>query len=286
MLNVPYFNVSSEEHRARTQMHLTSGQYLKQSLESLRLLDLAGLNVQVQIPDAISMASNPKWANRQFGAVNTISNSGCICFVAKIILEHPVFQKFYGTVSMDEIFSEVETKGYRMWKLEKIPKALNIANPTVETLKEIFHDNNDICACNTLEEIYSIAGHPVGIGGSAFFLDYLIAQPFEVADTSDSFQMPVLIGSNTRVLSIEQIVENLEAGFPVPIRVENSIYMNDPSKKQGHYITLFGFENGEAIVVDSSYDSCAGVRRIPVTQLFRAILANDNLIGAWNCNLG
>ena len=72
MLNVPYFNVSSEEHRARTQAHLISGEYLKQSIESLRLSELAKLNVQMQLPDAICMAANPKWADRKFGAVNTI----------------------------------------------------------------------------------------------------------------------------------------------------------------------------------------------------------------------
>lgn len=286
MLNVPYFNVSSEEHRARTQAHLISGEYLKQSIESLRLSELAKLNVQMQLPDAICMAANPKWADRKFGAVNTISHSGCICFAAKIILDLPAFQKFYGHVSMEEIFSEVETKGYRMWKLEKIPKALNISNPTVESLKEIFHDNEDICACNTLEEIYSVAGHPVGIGGSAFFLDYLIAQPFEHAETGDSFHMPVLIGSQTRTLSIDQIVTNIASGYPVPIRVNNSIYWDDPFMRDGHYVVLFGFENDEAIVVDSSFNYCAGVRKIPIIQLFRAILADDNLIGAWNCNLG
>ena len=276
MLNLPMFNVSPEQHKLRQSNHIDSGRALKMSITKTNLMDMYNVLVNVPLPDSVCMASNPKWADRTFGAVNTVQKSACLCFVAKEILDHPTYRDYYGTVSMEEIFTEAENKGYRMWKLAHRTTTLNDSYPSLEYFKEVFKKDEDIQNCHTVEEVYQTAGMPVGIGGSMFFIDNLIA------NISNS---QIQVGFHTRLHSIEEIIDNLKAGYPVPVRVNNAIYLNDPSKKEGHYVMLFGFEYGNAIIVDTSHDKSSGVLKIPVWRLFKAMTADDNLICAWNIRI-
>jgi len=216
----------------------------------------------------VPMASNPQWANRPFGAVNTVEKSACVAFIGKMILD------FYGfDISMEELLVKIENKGYRMWKLEKKAKTLNIPFAEVSAIKKQFHEDDPIQKCNTLEDIYELYGEPIGIGGSMFVIDNII----------ESIAIkPVRLYNDTRIHSVHQLLWNLINGIPVPIRVQNSIYHDDPTRKEGHYVMLIGISCGNAIVLDSSYDFGNGINILPAKQLFKAMLWDNNLICAWN----
>lgn len=274
MLNLNEFNMPPEQHQTRQNFHTLSARLLKKSIEERNLYDL--FSASAEIPDAICMASNPKWSNRPFGAVNTVQNSACVCFVAKVILDTPVYQKRFGKVSMEDIFSEAETKGYRLWKLANRSTTLSMATPSVREIKKAFPQDEEIQRCTTLEQIYTIAGNPVGIGGSMYFIDNIISQ---------ASNNKMSVGFDTRLRSVKEIVQNLEDGFYVPVRVENSIYHNDPTRKEGHYVTIVGLNGSTATVLDSSYDEHGGVREIPIMRLFAAMTAKEGLVCAWNTRI-
>lgn len=265
MLNLKNCNISPEEHAKRRDYHLTSGKSLKASINKFNIVLLDSAYLAAKIPDQVPMASDPRWRNRQFGAVNTVEKSACIAFVSKVILD------FYGVaVSMEDLLTEIEQKGYRQWKLTKRSKTLSMPNIDFDSLKNAFPNDEEIQNCKSLREIFEIAGDPSGIGGSMFFIDNLIKELCN--DTN----------VETRIQTVEKILANLSVGIPVPMRVQNSIYHNDSSRAEGHYVTLFGIINGTAIVVDSSYDKNSGIRCLPVKQLFAAMLGNENLICAWD----
>ena len=277
MLNVANFSISHDEHQKRQKNHISSGQELKQSIYA-NMRELGNIRVCMELPDNVPMASNPKWANSLFGAVNTVQKSGCIALATKLLLDTSVYQKQLGNreVSVGEVISEVVTKGYRLWKLENRQKTLNFPIPTVENLHQAFPDDVEIQSCSTLEEIYQVAGTPIGIGGSMFFMDNAIAS---VSGQS------IEIAKDTRIHCVEQIIDNLSQGYSVPVRVNNSIYHSNPCLTEGHYITLYGLENGYATIVDTSIDKHAGIRIIPAMRFFNAMLGDDNLICAWNTRL-
>lgn len=274
MLNLNSFNMPPEQHQTRQNFHILSATMLKKSIEERNLYDL--FSASAEIPDSICLAANPKWANRPFGAVNIVQNSACVCFVAKTILDTPVYQKKFGRISMEDIFVEAESKGYRLWKLSGRNKTLSMATPSVREIQKAFQDDKEIQECTTLEQIYSIAGRPVGIGGSMFFIDNIIS-------SASKYKMSV--GFDTRLRSVEEIVQNLKDGFYVPVRVENSVYHNDPTRKEGHYVTIVGLNGNTATVLDSSYDKYGGVRVIPIMRLFAAMTAKEGLVCAWNTRI-
>lgn len=265
MINLKNCNVSPEEHAKRRNYHLTSGKSLKASISKFDVSILDSGYFLAKIPDNVPLASDPRWCNRQFGAVNTVEKSACIAFVSKVILD------FYSiSVSMEDLFVEIEQKGYRQWKLTKRTKTLSMPKIDFASLKNAFPDDEEIQNCQSLREIFEVAGSPSGIGGSMFFIDNLIN---ELCNNSNI---------ETRIQTIDKLLSNLSSGIPVPMRVQNSIYHRDPSRAEGHYVTLFGIVNGTAIVVDSSYTESSGLRCLPVKQLFDAMLGNENLICAWD----
>ena len=119
------------------------------------------------------------------------------------------------------------------------------------------------------EEAYQIIGRPLGIGGSMYFLDQLIA------DTVDKEPY-----KSTRVWTVGQLLDNLKKGYPVPVRVGNATYRDDPSLKGGHYVVLIGFENGNAVLVDS--DEPTGIFKCPWERFFSAMIQDQGLISAWD----
>lgn len=264
-LKLPYYTVPAEEHRVRQNYHANSGKALRSSIEQYDHKKLYTLNHMVDLPDEVPMASNPKWANRTFGAVNTVERSACIAFVSKVICDH-----FGIKISMEELISEIETKGYRIWKLSKTQKSLCIPKVELGEIKKQFPSDHIIQECESMEEVYYTCGYPIGIGGSMYFIDNLIT---------------TLNGrsTETRIKSIEKILSNLEAGIPVPIRVENNVYYGENSQKTGgHYVTLYGIQQGLAFVVDSSAKESCGIKVIKASTLLDAMVVNRDQVCAWD----
>ena len=269
MLNLPEFNLPLTEHRQRQASHEEAAKHLKESFATFNYTNLDTFNFVVPMKHFyVPMASDPQWANRPFGAVNTVQNSACVAFVAKMILDFYEFD-----ISMEDLLSEIENKGYRMWKLAKKAKTLNLPYPEVKAIKNQFYADDPIQLCNTLESIYELYGEPVGIGGSMFVIDNII----NIIATK-----PVRIYNDTRIHSVHQLLWNLINGIPVPIRVQNSIYHDDPSRTEEHYVMLIGISCENAILLDSSYSLAGGINILPVTQLFKAMLWDDKLVCAWN----
>lgn len=260
------FNLPKEKHQLRNQLHLETGKAFKTSWEEFDTSLLEKLNIQVSLPKAVPMASDPRWANRLFGAVNTVEKSGCVAFVSKIIFD------FFGyDISMEDLLSLTEDKGYRMWKLRDSKKTLNIPKAEAEAIKACYPKEDPIQNCKTLEEIYTLYGEPMGIGGSMFLIDNII-----YSLSKDIINLYL----DTRINSVYTLINILGKGFPVPVRVNNSIYHDDITKKEGHYITIVSLSNGEAVVADTSNPT--GYRCLPAKQLFEAMVADEGLICAWN----
>lgn len=261
MVVLPEFTVPAVEHRQRQENHIKSGKALKASIEAIDVDSLKGVRKVIPIAKEIVLAGDPRWANRQFGAVNTVQKSACVVFIMKAILDHFLNEN----IPIEDVLREVENKGYRMWKFEKINKTLNMPTIDWEQLKVEFPEIKD---CKSQEEIYEKLGKPVGIGGSMFAIDNLIK---------------VLSGnkeSNTRITDVKEIFENISKNIPVPVRVNDSIYLNDPNKNEGRYIIIYGFSHGYAVTYDPS--SVSGIRVRTIKTLFDAMIKNENLIAAWD----
>lgn len=263
--NLPEFQVSKEDHTFRQNCHAEAARSLKASWESFDKNQLDNLSIEVTLSRAIPSASDPRWAKRHFGAVNTVQKSGCLAMVSKLVLD------FFGqNIPMEDILTQIEEKGYRQWKLEK-SKTLTLPKIELASLKAAYPKNDPIQGCNSLKEVFALYGKPIGIGGSMFFMDQLIGFLSE---------KPIEVYKDTRIKSIEQLISNLEHGFIVPLRVNNSIYHADKEKVGGHYLSLVGLFGREALLADSS--KSLGFHLTSAERLFEAMLADDDLICAWD----
>lgn len=264
--NMPPFKVSPEEHKKRSEMHSRSAKELLYSLENyLKNFDpkaFKNVHFGAELPDAIPMQTSPKWEDYPFGARGTVGSSGCMVFMAWIILHYAGIN-----VSIEQIVKSIVILGYRMWKLKNRSRAMSFPTIDLEQIKATFPDDPEIQACNTLEELYKVAGEPWGIGGSVYYIDNLIHLILNDDSTA------------TRITSVEAILQNLKNGIPVPCRVQNSTYHNDPNRKEGHYVTWFAIRNGNAIIADSNYGN--GWREMPVKQFLEA-LKGGGLTCAWD----
>lgn len=266
MVNLPKHDVSPEKHRRRQHYHETSAKNLKDSIEKFDFSKFDTFYLKADLPDEILLASNPMWANQRFGVVNTVQNSACVAFIAQLILDRFSSEDVF----FKDLLKEIEEKGYRIWKFSKNPKSLNLPDLNLKEIKKRFSADDPIQYCKSLKEVYQLYGQPVGIGGSMFLIDNIIRL---------LSNKPTIC--ETRIQTVNKIFLNLSHGIPVPLRVENSIYHKDLSKVEGHYVTLFGIDNGMAIVVDSSFEP-SGVNILPAKQLFEAMLGNEKLICAWD----
>lgn len=265
--NLKPYQVTPEEHQLRSRRHLNSGQLFKKSVEETDLKSFP--NVFVGIPKDIPSASDPLWANVTFGAVNTAEKSACVVFISKIILN----EYGYNSISVLNLLNEAAQKGYRSWTLSNKRKTLTAPVATIDVFKKAFPDDEYIQSCTTLKEIYDKYGRPEGIGGSMFFIDNII----KLLSNDENLR----IGNDTRIQSIQQLLDNLKSGIMVPVRVENSIYHDTPFRTGGHYVVLVGFINQYALVVDTSFEN--GINIVPAKRFVNAIVGNhDDLICAWN----
>lgn len=270
-LDVPDSIVSSEEHQARTKIRLEAAHSLYESIKSFDISSLKNYKKLLDLPDEIPMNSNPKWRNRPFGAVSTVQKAGCLAFVSKVLLDEFTTE----LEPMEFVIQEIEQKHYRSWNLANRSKTLSMPQATVEGLKAEFPDDKEIQNCNTLDEIYAVAGEPVGIGGNMFFIDNLL---YAISDDGS----PIEVYTDTRIFNVDELLGCLESDCPVPFRVGNAIYRGDSNAVGGHYATLYGFDNGEAVIVDSNIDQNGGIYRIPIRQLFDAMTENPDLVCAWD----
>ncbi len=279
---LPECTLEKNEYLARKNYFLKSGKMLKKTLDLCELSLVTHLATTLITPlgnspttlvgsydreffFSVSSAHNPKWAKRQFGAVNTVENSACIAFVSKVMLDY-----FGSSHDLEEILSELENKGYRLWKFANNSRTLSTPKFEVDSIKKEFPADDPIQKCKTLEEIGQLYGEAVGIGGAACALDNIIHllanQPLNTY--------------NTRISDFKKIISNLKNGIPVPMRVENSVYHHDKSRVGGHYVVLFGLSNGNALVFDSNEDNV--LKYISASQLFNAMVKNEELIAAWD----
>ena len=116
------------------------------------------------------------------------------------------------------------------------------------------------------EELESKLGKIEGIGVSYFLIDNVISELTGVA--------PVL---ETRIRNVDKLVRNVAIGIPVIIRLENTVYNNDPGMVGGHYVVLIGMTNGQFVVADSSI----GILLKPIQDVLRA--ATVGRCAVWNC---
>ena len=274
--NLPEHNVSAIEHKKRSENNLNSGKLFKESVEEcLKLGSFNNWDCVLKFPKNTLYAFDSRYANLQNGAVNTLEKSACGLFVAYNLLKN-----FYHLdIDFLEFKIAMEQKGYRQWNIPGLknaagrPVTLNEPTVNLETLKNKFTGNNELQKCNSLNEVYSKFGNPFGIGISAFFIDNVIKLVFNDNNID--------IADDTRIKSVEHILEVLESGYPILMRVNNAIYHDDPNRGEGHYVTVLGFSNGMAYIFDTSIENEV---IIPIERLLKASIANVNTIFVWNTN--
>lgn len=269
----PYL-VSPEEHQARNEARLVAARCFKASLADKDLAKtIAKTEAIIELPDEIPMARNPKWANKPFGAVNTVEKSGCIALTSRVICDFLELGSRGYDVSVQHIVDEIVNNGYRSWRFENFTKTLVLPRVTLKGIKEAFPEEERIQRVQNMRELLEVTGRPVGIGGSPFLVDNLVER-FSTR--------PIRKYQDTRIYSVQQMLYNLKQGIIVPVRVNNSVYHNDVERKEGHYVTVFGIHNGNAIIIDSSASDTAGVKVIPFQRLLMAMVEDESLICAWD----
>ena len=262
------YKVSKTEKLARSLTRRQAGRCLAGSIETFNYSKLNDFSYIVTgIPDEVPLSTNPRLASLPFGAVSTVSESGCIAFVTKYILNH-----FDINLSMEEWISELCYKGYRQWQFQNLAKALSSPRLDFNLIKEEL-SSDELANFKTIEELISFYGKPVGIDKSFYLIDSvirgianMILEDVEYADC--------------RIWYVEDIIYNIQKNIFVPVRVGNSIYHNDFGRRGSSYIIILGFDSGEAIV----YDSSIGFHHLPTKRLFYAIAAgyDQDLVAAWD----
>lgn len=262
------YKVSKTEDLARSLTHRQSGRCLAGSIETFNYSKLHDFSYIVTgIPDEVPLITNPRLASLPFGAVSTVSESGCIAFVTKYILNH-----FGIDLSMEEWISELCYKGYRQWKFQNLAKTLSSPRLDFNLIKEEL-SSDELANFKTIEELISFYGKPAGIDGSFYLIDSvirgianMILEDVEYADC--------------RIWYVEDILYNIQKNIFVPVRVGNSIYHDNFGRRGSNYIIILGFDSGEAIV----YDSSIGFHHLPIKRLFYAIAAgyDQDLVAAWD----
>ena len=265
--------VSSQKHLERKEIYGASAASMEYSIRlRLSYADETAYDIEHRYPlmkfanrksNGFTIAS--EFEDLPFGAVGTMRRSGCLVFTAYNML-YVLGKRDY---SVAEIREAVVKGGYRMWKFENRKPVFGWPTITLCKAKKAFSSEAQLQECTSLEEAYQIIGRPLGIGGSMYFLDQLIAdtvgkEPYK----------------STRVWTVGQLLDNLKKGYPVPVRVGNATYRDDPSLNGGHYVVLIGFENGNAVLVDS--DEPTGIFKCPWERFFSAMIQDLGLISAWD----
>ena len=270
-LDVKDYIVPESEQEKRENKSLEIGHELMDDIKKNKD-SFYKFNKIIKYPESIPFNSNPNWFRRPYGAVGTVNQRASLAFVAKLILDRFGFTH----ITLDSIFDEIVTKHYRFWKLRYRDKKLCMPEATVEGLKADFPEDEQIQACNSLDEIFTVAGTPVGICESPFFLDNLI---FSICSW---YNIPIYPYEETRIHEANEILENLKIGCPVPLRVSTEIYLGDPRPHEDYYVTLYGLDGEKAYVVDSRREHLSGVRPIQIDTLLEAMTNDPDSVFAWD----
>jgi len=242
--------VPEREYQARRVIEKMTSESWAKSVQQTIQEGAQAPDVTGYVPDATYLASYSKWKDEPFGAANTMEHSACIVFVVKHILD------FYGVrTSVLALKDLIVERGYRAWKFEKASKTFYTAKATLKEAMEVLPEGTNREEITTMEQAYEILGKPSGIGGVHVLLDNLVG--------GYGRRRPV---EETRLLSVDEVYQELKAGRMVPMRVDNSKYWQDPTKREGHFVLLVAVHNQEALVIDSS----VGERKLPIHQLLQA----------------
>ncbi len=234
-------------------------QIMSEWKESVRPEYLQGLeysDVTGYMPKNIYLASDENWRDVPFGAANDMEHSGCIVFVAKLLLDY--YQIQTSVLGLKDLIVE---SGYRAWRFENSSKNFFTPRATLEEALQVLPSSVDKSKIKSLEEAIPYTGEPIGVGGMHILLDNIIAEYSGVE--------PVL---KTRLRNVCEVLWNLALDRMVPMLVDNSVYKNSPREKGRHFVILVSVRDQMATVIDSSI----GYHKIPITQLLEATTV------AWN----
>jgi len=275
--NVRECNRRPSEHQERKEIYSQSGKNLRTSilsqLEKKEFKDLLNsgnypLLEVIKEKQEYALAQDPRWKDKRFGAVGLMGQAGCLVYTTYNMLY--LTNKLDENTSVPAIQEIVENKGYRMWHFSHRKEALNWPEVTLTNIKAQYPEIEEVQKCTSIEDAEKVLGKPCGIGGSMYFLDEVIALVWRMSPYVD-----------TRIWTCFGLLDNLHDGIPVPIRVNNRIYWNDEAKQEGHYTILVGFDkDGNAVLVDSHTEK--GIYKCPYDRFFRAVVADPDLISAWN----
>lgn len=275
--NFPSCNKSAFEHKVRKTVQEVAGDRMfattNKCLETGIISSLPLLGNSVLINSARGMARAGKFElakghTEPFGAVNTVEKSGCVAFVAYNLL---VLCGMEGLCSFDEIVKLAVENGYRMWRFKNSKKVLNLSSISMSGVQEAFSDDPEVQACANLKDVEDLLGKPVGIGGSMYFIDEFIGF---IGDSKPY--------TTTRLYTIMSVLDSLSRAIPVPVRVNYGHMLNDPTKTEGHYVILLGFEGDHAVIVDSSAPD--GIYECPSQRFLESMVMDTKkgLTCAWN----
>lgn len=269
--DLPKCHLPKEQHEQRQQAHIAKGLLLEESVRSWDF-DNDCFNVIADKPmmDLADIQMAEMYKEMPFGAANTVEQAGCVCFVSYYFLRDYNGYSGYCDFSFEEWVNEVVQKGYRAWKFRDYPGTFTSPKIDIEEVKRRFASKVDLTCCDTEEDLIAKLGPAEGIGGSMFLLDNVISILSENKESQSVW--------DTRLTSVNDIMENLSYDLYVPIRVNNAIYHNDPNRAGGHYVILYGVEDGKALIWDSS----VGDVELPFKTLMEAAVKDKNLIAAWN----
>lgn len=268
---------SPSEHQARKQIYAESGKDLRTSILSMlereNLKDFLSSSYYplldvIKTRNEFALSQNPQWKDKPFGAVGLMGQAGCLVYATynMLYLANMIDEE----TSVPAIQKTVESKGYRMWRFSDREEALNWPEVTLDKIKAKYSEMECVQKCTSVEDAETILGKPRGIGGSMYFLDEVIAIAFKMKAYDD-----------TRIWTTLRLIDNLQMGIPVPIRVNNRIYWNTEDMEGGHYTILVGFDkDGNAVLVDSHSEE--GIYKCPYDRFFKAVVQDPGLMSAWN----
>ena len=261
-MNLVNCQVSPTDHKKRRTNALDAGEQMLKSVQTFDFSKVNNISAINEVPRSPQMAY--MYRKVQFGAVGTVEKCGCACFTSYYILQ----QYSQSRISFEEWVKEIANKGYRFWRFSKYPD-ITFSDSYVDpvNVKERFEGKVELSGKESREELENILGEVEGVGSSAFLFDNLIADLGKVEAVQE-----------TRLTTVEQVIENLKNGFWVPMRVNNALYHGDKKRSGGHYITLIGVSKGTAFV----WDSTQGAFNLPFEILMKAAVEDSKLIGVWD----
>ncbi len=298
LLRIPYCECSRAKYLERKDFVLSSAYGMKYSIENAlkNPQDTQELILSHSYPllkrEYNELAFAKDYADMPFGIVGTVERAGVLGLSAHnsfYALTSTDFYKSNGYIpTVEEFINDAATKGFRMWFCENYPYiSFGWTEIKVKEIKKVFLSNSrflkeatpevisSLKNAKTPEDVIKVLGRPHGIGGSMYYFDELIANfAVRVRDVH-----PIAY-RDTRLHNIHEIFENLWKGIGVIVRVQNSIYLDDPEKVEGRYVILIGFEGTTAVLLDSSIEG--GIFKCPAERLFKAMIANVGLIGVFD----